>query len=379
MTALGLERRSDRVAFLDPGATYAELHDELDAAYRRVMASGWYIGGVEVEAFERELAALCETAHAVGVGNGLDALALSLRAAGIGPGDEVLVPAQTFVATWLAVSRAGATPVGVDVDPATLCIDPAASRAAVGPRTAALIPVHLHGHPAAMDELAALAARHGLFLLEDAAQAHGARLRGRPAGALGDAAAFSFYPAKNLGAFGDAGAVTCSDDELAQRIRRLGNYGSAERYVHVEAGENSRLDPLQAAFLRVKLGALGRWNARRAAIAGAYLDGLADLAELTLPGVAAGVEPVWHLFCVRHPRRDELAAHLRAAGIETLIHYPVPPHRCEAFASLGLAAGSFPVAEAAAATSLSLPIGPHLDDGDVMRVIEAVRGYVLSA
>ena len=362
------------VSFLDPSAGYRELRDELDAAYERVMASGHYIGGEEVQAFEDEFAHCCGTPYAVGTGNGLDALTLTLRAAGIGDGDEVLVPAQTFIATWLAVTEAGATPIGVDVDPDTLCIDPAATADAIGPRAAAILPVHLHGRLAAMDALSALASRHGLFLLEDAAQAHGARLQDRPAGSLGDAAAFSLYPAKNLGAFGDAGVVTCRDAQLAARVRRLGSYGSAERYVHMEAGVNSRLDPLQAAFLRVKLGALQRWNARRAAIAARYLDGLDATAGLTLPA-PAGADHVWHVFCVRHPRRDELAAWLQRAGIETLIHYPVAPHRSGAFMHLGLGPGSFPVAEAAASTSLSLPIGPHLSDTDADRVIDAVRSY----
>lgn len=378
MTATSAKSPATRVAFLDPGATYRELRDELDAAYRRVMASGHYILGDELAEFEAEFAAFCGAAHAVGVGNGLDALALSLRASGIGPGDEVIVPAQTFIATWLAVTRVGAIPVPVDVEPETLNLDPRATLAAIGPRTVAVIPVHLHGHVADMEMLAPLADAHGLFLLEDAAQAHGALLHDRPAGSLADAAGFSFYPAKNLGCFGDGGAVTCTTATLAESLRRLRNYGSAARYVHDALGENSRLDPLQAAFLRAKLPALTRWNARRAEIADAYLSGLSELPGLTLPTIRPGVRHAWHIFCVRHSKRAELAEHLRAAGIATLIHYPVPPHLTEAFAHLGIAAGAFPVAEDAAATSLSLPIGPHMTDSDVVVVIDAVRSYVLS-
>jgi dTDP-4-amino-4,6-dideoxygalactose transaminase len=363
------------VAFLDPSATYRELRDELDAAYRRVMASGQYVLGEEVAAFERELATLCDVGHAVGCGNGLEALALALGGAGIGPGDEVIVPAHTFIATWLAVARTGAAVVPADVDADTLNLDPDAASAVVSPRTAAILPVHLYGHPADMDTIGAIGARDGLLVLEDAAQAHGARWRGRPVGGLGDAAGFSFYPGKNLGAFGDAGALTCRDGDLAAAVRRLGNYGAASKYVHEELGGNSRLDPLQAAFLRVKLTALQRWNARRTDIADAYLEGLADAPELTLPTILDGAEPAWHLFCVRHPRRDALQAHLARAGIATLVHYPVPPHRSGAFRALGLADGAFPVAELAAATLLSLPMGPHLDSDDVNRVIEAVREF----
>ena len=355
------------VPFLDVRAGYLELRAELDAAYERLMASGRYILGEEVEAFEREFAAFTGCAHAVGVANGLDALTIALRAHDIGPGDEVIVPAHTFIATWLAVGACGATVVPVDVDRATLLLDPGAVAAATTPHTRAVVPVHLYGWPVAIDA-------PDLLVLEDAAQAHGARLAGRPAGALGDVAAFSFYPVKNLGAFGDGGALTTDDEAIAARARRLRNYGSASRDVHVEAGVNSRLDPLQAAFLRVKLAALPRWNARRAAIAAAYLDGLADVPELRLPPrPPPGVEPAWHLFCVRHPRRDALMAHLAERGVTTLVHYPVPPHRSGAFADLGL--GPFPVTEEAAATLLSLPIGPHLDDAGVESVIGAVRAF----
>ncbi len=364
------------VPFLDVAAGYRELRHELDAAYARVMDSGRYVLGDELEAFEREFALASDANHAVGVGNGLDALTIALRAYGIGSGDEVIVPAHTFIATWLAVVACGARVVPVDVDRATLLIDPGSAAAAVSERTAAIVPVHLYGHPADMRALVALAERHGLLVVEDAAQAHGARFGERPAGSLADSAAFSFYPVKNLGSFGDGGAVTTGDEAIAARARRLRNYGSADRYVHEEVGVNSRLDPLQAAFLRVKLGVLDDWNERRAAVAEAYFDGLAGTPDLVLPPRGdESSRPAWHLFCVRHPRRDELIEHLAAAGVATLVHYPVPPHLSGAFADLGLAQGSFPVTEAAAASLVSLPIGPHLDRASADAVIEAVRGF----
>jgi dTDP-3-amino-3,4,6-trideoxy-alpha-D-glucose transaminase len=364
------------VPFLDVAAGYRELRDDLDAAYARVMDSGRYVLGEELEAFESELARACETDHAIGVGNGLDALSIALRAHGVGPGDEVIVPAHTFIATWLAVAACGAEVVPVDVERATLLMDPEAAAAAVTARTAAIVPVHLFGRPADMSAIGALAERRGMLVVEDAAQAHGARFRDRPAGSLGDSAAFSFYPAKNLGAFGDGGAVTTADSAVAARTRRLRNYGSNDRYVHEELGVNSRLDPLQAAFLRVKLGVLEDWNARRAAVAELYLDGLADIPELTLPPPGDhSTRSAWHLFCVRHARRDELMEHLSQHGVETFVHYPVPPHLSGAFAHLGLTQGSFPVCEDAAATLLSLPIGPHLDRASTGAVIEAVRDF----
>jgi dTDP-4-amino-4,6-dideoxygalactose transaminase len=366
------------VPFLDVGAAYAELRGELDAALARVMASGWYIGGPEVEAFEAEFAQFCGTAHCVGVGNGLDALTIALAARGIGAGDEVIVPAHTFIATWLAVTRTGATVVPVDVDPARLLLDPAAVESAVSARTAAIVPVHLYGDPVDVTALEALAARHGLFLLGDAAQAHGARCGGRDVGAVGDAAAFSFYPAKNLGAYGDGGAITTDDAQLAGRARRLRSYGArtGDRYRFEEAGVNSRLDPLQAAVLRVKLPFLAQWNERRRQHAKSYRRELSDIRELTLHAAAlAGAEPAHHLFCVRHPRRDALQDELASSGIGTQIHYPEPPHRSGAYAHLELSAGTFPVTEAACASLLSLPIGPHLSTTDRDRVVAAVRAF----
>ena len=390
------------IPFLDLQAAYRELQDELDAAYRRVMASGWYILGEEVERFEADYAAYCGAAHGIGVASGLDALHLALRACDIGPGDEVIVPTHTFIATWLAVSQAGATPVPVEPDARTYNIDPARIEAAITPRTRALIPVPLYGQPADLDPLLTIARRHGLRVIEDAAQAHGARYQGRRLGAHGDAVAWSFYPGKNLGAFGDGGAVTTNDAELAARLRRLRNYGSEVKYVHEVQGYNSRLDPLQAAFLGVKLRHLDAWNDRRRTLAAAYLTGLADAClgdtslvdagptdttgvdadltdtsptatGLTLPAVPPWAEPVWHLFVIRHPRRDALQRHLTAAGIGTLIHYPRPPHQQPAYAATPLAAASHPIASRLASELLSLPMGPHLTATAVAAVIGQVR------
>ena len=364
--------KAQTIPFLDLGATYDELRPDLDAAYRRVMASGWYIGGEEVEAFERDFAAFCGAAHAVGVGNGLEALHLVLRAYGIGPGDEVIVPSNTYIATWLAVTYTGATPVPVEPDPATFNLDPERVEAAVTGRTRAMMPVHLYGQPADMDPICDVARRHGLKVVADAAQAHGARYHGRRVGSLADATCFSFYPGKNLGAYGDAGAVTTDDAALAERLRVLRNYGSRTKYHNETVGYNSRLDPLQAAFLGVKLPHLDAWNARRAEIASLYIDRLADVAELTLPHVPAWAEPAWHLFVVRHADRDGLARRLGEAGVQTLIHYPVPPHRQPAYADLEMGEGILPVAEAIHRDLLSLPIGPHLSLEDAARVAEAV-------
>jgi dTDP-4-amino-4,6-dideoxygalactose transaminase len=358
---------SSRIPFLDVPAAYSELQEELDAAAQRVMASGAYILGPEVTAFEEEFAAYCGARHAIGVGNGLDALRLILLACGIGPGDEVIVPSNTFIATWLGVSQAGATPVPVEPDPATHNITAAAIGAAITPATKAIMPVHLYGQPADMDPIVALGRDRGIPVIEDAAQAQGARYRGRLAGSLADAAGFSFYPGKNLGALGDAGAVTTDDDALAERVRMFRNYGSKVKYHHDVPGMNSRLDSLQAALLRVKLRRLDEWNERRRAVAALYLERLADADELALPAVPEWAEPVWHLFVVRHPRRDELQQRLAEAGIDTIIHYPIPPHRTGAYDS----GASLPIAERLADEVLSLPMGPHLSHEDATRVAEA--------
>jgi dTDP-4-amino-4,6-dideoxygalactose transaminase len=358
------------VPFLDLAAPHRELRAELDRAIARVLDSGWYILGPEVEDFEAEFAAHVGAAHCVGVGNGLDALHLALLALGIGAGDEVIVPSNTYIATWLAVSQCGATPVPVEPDPATHNLDPARVEAAVGSRTRALLPVHLYGQPADLAALRAICVRHGLAMLQDGAQAHGARHRGTRVGAGDDLVAWSFYPGKNLGALGDGGAVTTSDAALADRLRVLRNYGSRVKYRNEVRGFNSRLDPLQAAVLRVKLAHLDDWNARRAAIAARYTRGLADCG-LRLPDVPAWADPAWHLFVVRHPRRDALLDALAAAGIGCLVHYPIPPHRQAAYAEF--AARTLPIAEQLAGEVLSLPIGPHLSAAQADRVIAAVR------
>ncbi len=362
------------VLFLDLKAAYLELQPEIDAAVARVLSSGCYILGPEVDAFEADYATYCGAAHCVSVANGLDALHLALRAMDVGPGDEVIVPSNTYIATWLAVSQCGATPVPVEPDERTFNIDTARIAAAITPRTKVILPVHLYGQPANMDEILAVARKHGLKVLEDGAQAHGARYKGQRLGAHGDAVAWSFYPGKNLGAMGDGGAVTTNDPQLADRLRVLRNYGSRVKYVNEVQGFNSRLDPLQAAILRVKLAHLDEWNERRRTIAARYQQGLAGCG-LILPKVPDWVEPVWHLYVVRHPRRDALQQALNEAGVGTLIHYPIPPHRQQAYAERGYRQGAFPIAESMAEEVLSLPIGPHLSFEDQDRVIAALLDF----
>lgn len=351
-----------KVPFLDFQAPYLELKAELDDAYARVMASGWYILGEEVAAFEAEFAAYCQTQYCIGVGNGLEALHLILRAMDIGAGDEVIVPANTYIASWLAVSQVGATPVAVEPDERTYNIEPSLIEAAITPRTKAIMAVHLYGQPADMDAINAIAVRHHLQVIEDAAQSHGARYKQRRTGGLGDAAGFSFYPSKNLGAIGDAGAVTTNNAELADRIRLLRNYGSRVKYENEIAGYNSRLDELQAAFLRVKLAKLDEWNARRVSIADRYLAALGKNPLLTLPVVPDWADPVWHLFVVRHPNRYNLEQHLRQNGVATLIHYPTPPHLSAAYRQAGMPQGSLPITERISNQIISLPMGSHLSD-----------------
>lgn len=363
-----------RVPFLDLAAVHAELRTELDAAALRVLHSERVLLGPELEAFEASWAAAVGARFAVGVGSGLDALSLGLRALGIGAGDEVLVPSHTFVATWLAVLHVGAVPVPVDVRSAAGDWDVAALEAAVTPRTRAVVPVHLYGHPVDLDAVLAVAARHGLAVLDDAAQAHGARLGDRPVGGLTSATAWSFYPGKNLGALGDGGAVTTSDPETARRLRSLRNYGSTEKYRHDEVGWNSRLDEVQAALLAVKLTRLDEHNARRDAVARRYDEGLAGL-DLLLPERVAGTTPVWHLYVVRSPARDRLREHLAAHGVETLVHYPVPCHRQPAFADTQLADAHLPMADRLAGEVLSLPMGPSLRPERQDAVIEALQAF----
>jgi len=363
------------VDFLDLRAGYRELKDDIDAAVARVLESGQYILGPEVEVFEGAFAQYCGADHAVGVANGLEALILSLKALGIGEGDEVLVPSNTYIATWLAVSELGAVPVPVEPDPATHNINPENIVAAITPLTRAIIAVHLYGQPADLAPISALAQQHGLALIEDAAQCVGARYRGTRIGSHGDAVCWSFYPGKNLGAMGDGGAVTTNDAALAATIRKLGNYGSDRKYVHEMRGINSRLDPIQAAILNVKLAHLDNWTARRSRIAACYLEGLADLEGIILPHVPQWADPVWHLFVIRSERREALQAHLRKACIATLIHYPTPPHRQGAYQAGWSIRTPLPIAERLAAEVLSLPIWPQMPQEDVERVIAAVKTF----
>jgi dTDP-3-amino-3,4,6-trideoxy-alpha-D-glucose transaminase len=358
------------IPFNDLKPAHHRHRHEYEDAIRRVFARGAFILGPELEAFEAEFAAYHGTAHAVGVASGTDALELALRAAGIGPGDEVITASHTAVATVCAVERARAHPVLVDIDPDTYTLDPAAVEAALTPRTRALLPVHLYGHPADLPALAAIARRHGLCLIEDCAQAHGARHGGKLVGTFGDLAAFSFYPTKNLGAFGDAGAVLTSDAHLAERLRRLRNYCQAQRYHHAERGVNSRLDELQAALLRVRLTRLEEYNAERCRLAGRYRAGLSGVG---LPQAdERRVQHAYHLFVVRHPARDRLRQRLQARGVETLVHYPVPVHLQPAYADLGYRPGSLPATERAAREVLSLPLYVGLGEERVARVAEAV-------
>jgi dTDP-3-amino-3,4,6-trideoxy-alpha-D-glucose transaminase len=366
-----------KIPFVDLRAAYAELQDELDAAYRRVAASGRYLLGRETKAFEDEFASYCGVRHCVTVGCGLDALTLTLRAFGVGPGDEVIVPAHTFLATWLAVTAVGARPVPVEPDPVTCNIDPARIPAAITPRTRAVIVVHLYGQPAEMETIGRVAAAHGITVIEDAAQAHGARYRGKRVGGLSAAAAFSFYPTKNLPASGDGGAVLTDDESVAERVRLLRNYGARDSYRFEIKGANSRLDELQAAFLRVRLAHLDAWNARRAAVAHRYLTGLAGLTGLVLPSCPDWSEPVWHVFAIRHPRRALIQQQLTDAGVGTHIHYPEPIHQSRAFAEHRWQAGDFPLAEQIAANELSLPMRPDLDDSAISLVIREVTAAVL--
>lgn len=363
------------VPFLDLQAPHRELHNEMQAAFDRVLTSGWFIHGREVTAFESEFARYCETSECVGVGNGLDALHLILRAMGIGPGDEVIVPTNTFIATWLAVDQVGAVAVPVEPLTTTFNIDPAKIEQAVTAKTKAIVAVHLYGQTADMDPIVEIAGRHGLKVVEDAAQAHGARYKNRPAGSLGDAAAFSFYPGKNLGALGDGGCVTTNDAALAKKVRLLANYGSEVKYRNDVKGFNSRLDELQAALLREKLKVLDGWNDRRSAVAARYADALAESA-LVLPVVADDCVPVWHQFVVRSDARDPLQSRLSAAGIQTMIHYPIAPHLQAAYREAGWQRGDFPIAEQMADQVLSLPIGPHLSGEQLRHVCTTLNESV---
>jgi dTDP-4-amino-4,6-dideoxygalactose transaminase len=359
-----------KVPFLDLAGPHAAIRGEIDEAIRRVLDASTYIGGEEVEGFEREFAAYVGAEHAMGIANGLDALHLALLACGVGAGDEVIVPSHTFIATWLAVTHCGAVPVPVEPEDGGFNIDPAKARAAITSKTRAVVPVHLYGAPAALEPILSLAREHGLKVVEDAAQAQGAAYRGRRIGSHGDAVAWSFYPGKNLGALGDAGAITTSNATIAASVRALRNYGSPVRYQHDRIGFNSRLDSIQAAVLRAKLRHLDDWNARRARVAARYLGELAGIDGLALPAASPETTPVWHLFVVRSPHRDQLQRLLADRGVQTLMHYPTACHHQGAYAGGGW---RLPTAEALASEVLSLPMGPHLDEAQVTHCIGAVR------
>jgi len=363
------------IPFFDINAGHSALGAELKSAFDRVLSSGHVIMGPALTAFESNFAAYCGAKHCIGVGNGLDALALALRARGIGPGDEVIVPSQTFIASWLAVSMVGATPVPVEINEDTYTLDAVRISEKLTARTRAIMPVHLYGLPADMEAINKIAEGAGLFVLEDAAQAHGASVGGKRTGALGHAAAFSCYPTKNLGAMGDGGAVVTNDDALADELRKLRNYGSRVKYVHEIAGVNSRLDELQAALLDVKLPVLDDWNDRRRAIAARYSEALKDIDGLAIPRVPNGMEHVYHLYVVRTPRRDELHNYLKDRDVTTLIHYPTAPHAQGAYASLGLTDSKLPIAARVAAQTLSLPIWPQMPHESVDEVVSHIRTF----
>lgn len=366
------------VPFLDLKAQYRSIKDEIAAAIQPVLENCDFVGGAAVEAFERNFAMFCQTAHAVGVSNGADALYLALRALEIGPGDEVITVPNTFIATASAITRTGATVRFVEVDPATLEMDAGKLEAAITHRTRALMPVHLYGQMPDMDAILAMAAQHQIPVIEDAAQAHGATFRGRVAGSMGVAACFSFYPGKNLGAYGDGGAVVTNDAELANRLRRLRDQGRETKYEHLMIGYNHRLDTLQAAVLEVKLRHLPQWNARRREIAALYRQFLQDCPAVRPLAVAPGQEAVYHLFIVQVEQRERLQEKLKQQGIATGIHYPIPLHLQPAYAHLGLRRGTFPVSEAAAERVLSLPMYAEMSNAMVEHVAVALRTAALA-
>lgn len=363
-----------KIPFVSFEKMHQEIEEKLQAAFQTVLASNWFIQGEQLAAFEREFAAYCGTKYCVGCGNGLDALYLTLRAYGIGDGDEVIVPANTYIATALAVSYTGARPVFVEPKEATFNINPDLIEAAITERTKAIMAVHLYGQPAEMDDILAVARRHDLKVIEDAAQAHGAVYKGTRTGHLADAAGFSFYPGKNLGALGDGGAVVTDDAVLAEKVRALGNYGSDYKYHHIYKGNNSRLDELQAAFLRVKLRELERWNEERRRIAARYLTEIKN-PKLRLPVILEDVTHTYHIFGICCDTRDELEQYLNENGIGTNKHYPTPIHLQEAYAELALSVGTFPAAERLSATELSIPMFYGLTEDEVDYVIEKLNAF----
>lgn len=361
-----------KVPFLDLARLHKSIQNQLDNAYKRVIDSAWYIMGPELSAFEAEFAEYCDVKHCIGAGNGLEALHLLLRAYEIGPGDEVIVPSNTFIATWLAVSQCGATPVPVEPDIRTHNINPELIESVITSRTKAIMPVHLYGQPADMDAINEIAVKHGLLVIEDAAQAQGARYKGRRVGSLGHAAGTSFYPGKNLGALGDGGAVLTNDTQIANKVRMLRNYGSSVKYQHDLPGYNSRLDELQAAFLRVKLSVLDDWNSSRREVAAQY-DKLLVGVDVVLPYVPEYAEPVWHLYVIRSKNRDRLSSYFEKQAVSTVIHYPTPPHQQACYSEYGNM--SLPVAEMLSKEVLSLPMAPDLGKDDIERVCYALKQF----
>ncbi len=363
-----------RVPFVSFKPLEKELDGELRAAFNRVYENSWYVEGNEDKAFEEAFAKFCGTKYCVGVGNGLDALMLSLRALNIGAGDEVIVPSNTFIATALAVTYVNATPVFVEPDIRTYDLDPAKIEEKITPKTKAIMPVHLYGQPCDMDPILEIAKKHGLYVVEDCAQAHGATYKGKAIGSFGDAAGFSFYPGKNLGALGDAGAAVTSDKAIAEKIRALGNYGSDYKYHHIYKGTNSRLDELQAAFLSAKLPMMDKVTAARRAVAQKYLEGITN-PEIILPYVHPDTKPVWHVFAIRCKDREKLAAHLEEKGIGTNKHYPIAMHLQECYRDLNIPEGSLPIAEEISRTELSIPMYYGMTDEEIQYVIDAINGF----
>ena len=363
------------IPFLNMRALHDPYREELHNAFEQVLDNSWYILGQQVEVFEASFAKYLDTSYAIGVSNGLDALFLSLKALGIGPGDEVIVPSNTYIASVLAVSHAGATPVFVEPDIRTYNLDPARIEAAITPRTRAIMPVHLYGQPCEMDRIMAIADKHGLYVVEDNSQAHGAIWQGKRTGSFGHCNGTSFYPGKNLGALGDGGAVTTNDPELAEQVRMLRNYGSREKYYNEVIGYNMRLDELQAAFLSVKLKYLDQWTEARRKLAAMYHERLQGVGDLILPETHPDAEHVWHLYVVRTRHRDALQQYLKEKGIGTLIHYPVPPHLQKAYAHLGYQRGDFPIAEEIADTCLSLPLWVGMGEGEVDTICSTIIDY----
>jgi dTDP-4-amino-4,6-dideoxygalactose transaminase len=364
-----------KIPFVSFSNVNTQLRAEMLQSFEQFFDNAWYILGERLQQFEKEYASFNEVTHSIGVSNGLDALHIALRALGIGEGDEVIVPSNTFIATVLAVSYVGAKPVFVEPNILTYNIDPAKIEAAITSRTKAIIPVHLYGQICEMTAIEAIAEKHKLYIIEDNAQAQGARYRGKISGSWGHINATSFYPGKNLGALGDAGGITTNDEALAQKAKTLRNYGSQKKYYHEEIGFNMRMDECQAGFLSIKLKHLQQWNMQRCRIADTYANALQEVGDVILPRLAKDADHVYHLYVIRTKQRDKLQEYLTGKGIGTLIHYPVPPHLQAAYKELGYKMGELPIAEEIASTCLSLPVWPGLSEGQVIEVSNAIRDF----